>query len=196
MVILTKFWKDYRRIGSKCVAFYSARGRFCWTKGLCLARASGVTKFITTRFMSLVTLCCASGAFTLANFARDFALSLHVLLNKNYLFSLLNVQASTKSRQCKHTLSVLDVQPHCVFNPPQYLLYVFVCNFSFWKNGKGKNYGFKKIFWPKRWIKKKIWLLMRLLQLIKMKCVKHVSTVKVGTITTQRNDSCLKEIIG
>ncbi len=48
------------------------------------------------------------GAFILANFACDFALSLHVLLNKNYLFSLLNVQASaksrTKSRQCKHTL--------------------------------------------------------------------------------------------
>jgi hypothetical protein len=48
------------------------------------------------------------GAFTLANFTRDFALSLHVLLNKNYLFSLLNVQASakshTKSRQCKRTL--------------------------------------------------------------------------------------------
>jgi hypothetical protein len=38
------------------------------------------------------------GAFTLANFARDFALSLHILLNKNYLFSLLNVQASAKSR--------------------------------------------------------------------------------------------------
>jgi hypothetical protein len=28
---------------------------------------------------------------------------LHVLLNKNYLFSLLNVQASAKSRQCKRT---------------------------------------------------------------------------------------------
>jgi len=38
------------------------------------------------------------GAFTLANFARNFALSLHILLNKNYLFSLLNVQASAKSR--------------------------------------------------------------------------------------------------
>ncbi len=52
------------------------------------------------------------GAFTLANFARDFALSLHVLLNKNYLFSLLNVQASAKShaklRQCKRTLSPLS----------------------------------------------------------------------------------------
>ncbi len=49
------------------------------------------------------------GAFTLANFACDFALSLHVLLNKNDLFSLLNVQASVKSRaksrQCKCTLS-------------------------------------------------------------------------------------------
>jgi hypothetical protein len=48
------------------------------------------------------------GAFTLANFARDFALSLHVLLNKNYLFYLLNMQASAKShaksRQCKRTL--------------------------------------------------------------------------------------------
>ena len=52
------------------------------------------------------------GAFTLANFTRNFALSLHVLLNKNYLFSLLNVQASAKlraksrakSRQCKRTL--------------------------------------------------------------------------------------------
>jgi hypothetical protein len=44
------------------------------------------------------------GAFTLANFARDFALSLHVLLNKNYLFSLRNVQASAKLRQCKRTL--------------------------------------------------------------------------------------------
>jgi hypothetical protein len=46
--------------------------------------------------------------FTLANFAHDFALSLHILLNKNYLFSLLNVQASAKSRaklrQCKRTL--------------------------------------------------------------------------------------------
>jgi hypothetical protein len=52
----------------------------------------------------------SKGAFTLVNFARDFALSLHVLLNKNYLFSLLNVQASaksrTKSRQCKHTLII------------------------------------------------------------------------------------------
>ncbi len=49
------------------------------------------------------------GAFTLANFARDFALSLHVLLNNNYLFSLLNVQASAKSRvksrQCKCTFT-------------------------------------------------------------------------------------------
>jgi len=48
------------------------------------------------------------GAFTLANFTRNFALSLHILLNKNYLFSLLNLQASakscTKSRQCKRTL--------------------------------------------------------------------------------------------
>ncbi len=48
------------------------------------------------------------GAFTLANFACDFTLSLHVLQNKNYLFSLQNVQASvkscTKSRQCKCTL--------------------------------------------------------------------------------------------
>ncbi len=48
------------------------------------------------------------GAFTLANFARAFALSLHVLQNKNYLFSLLNVQASVKLRakscQCKCTL--------------------------------------------------------------------------------------------
>jgi hypothetical protein len=51
------------------------------------------------------------GGFTLTNFARDFTLSLHVLLNKNYLFSLLNVQASAKScvkscaksRQCKRT---------------------------------------------------------------------------------------------
>ncbi len=53
------------------------------------------------------------GAFTLANFARDFALSLHVLLNKNYLFSLLNVQASAKScaklRQCKHTLRLISM---------------------------------------------------------------------------------------
>ncbi len=51
--------------------------------------------------------------FTLANFAHDFALSLHVLLNKNYLFSLLNVQASAKSRaksrQCKHTLMGLFI---------------------------------------------------------------------------------------
>jgi hypothetical protein len=49
-----------------------------------------------------------NGAFILANFACDFALSLHVLLNKNYLFSLLNVKASAKSRaklcQCKRTL--------------------------------------------------------------------------------------------
>jgi hypothetical protein len=52
------------------------------------------------------------GAFTLANFAHDFALSLHVLLNKNYLFSLLNVQASAKlhakSRQCKRTFSSVE----------------------------------------------------------------------------------------
>jgi hypothetical protein len=52
----------------------------------------------------------SKGAFTLANFTRDFALSLHVLQNKNYLFSLLNVQASAKlhakSRQCKRTLSI------------------------------------------------------------------------------------------
>ena len=51
----------------------------------------------------------SGGVFTLANFARDFALSLHVLLNKNYLFSLLNVQASAKSRvksrQCKRTFN-------------------------------------------------------------------------------------------
>ncbi len=51
----------------------------------------------------------SKGAFTLANFTCDFALSLHILLNKNYLFSLLNVQASAKSRaklcQCKCTLS-------------------------------------------------------------------------------------------
>ncbi len=47
----------------------------------------------------------SKGAFTLANFACDFALSLHVLLNKNYLFSLLNVQASVKSCQCKRTFS-------------------------------------------------------------------------------------------
>ncbi len=37
---------------------------------------------------------------------RDFALSLHILLNKNYLFSLLNVQASAKLRQCKRTFKV------------------------------------------------------------------------------------------
>ncbi len=52
----------------------------------------------------------SKGAFTLANFARDFALSLHVLLNKNYLFSLLNVKASAKSlaksHQCKRTLTL------------------------------------------------------------------------------------------
>ncbi len=49
------------------------------------------------------------GAFTLANFACNFALSLHVLLNKNYLFSLINMQASAKSRakscQCKRTFN-------------------------------------------------------------------------------------------
>ena len=54
----------------------------------------------------------SKGAFTLVNFVRDFALSLHVLLNKNYLFSLLNVQASAKSRaklhQCKRTLSFVQ----------------------------------------------------------------------------------------
>jgi hypothetical protein len=48
------------------------------------------------------------GACTIVNFARDIALSLHILQNKNYLFSLLNVQASVKSRaklcQCKCTL--------------------------------------------------------------------------------------------
>jgi hypothetical protein len=57
----------------------------------------------------------SKGAFTLANFARDFALSLHVLLNKNYLFSLLNMQASAKlrakSRRCKCTLMLLVVSP-------------------------------------------------------------------------------------
>ncbi len=41
------------------------------------------------------------GAFTLANFTRDFALSLHVLPNKNYLFSLLNVQlVRNRTRNC------------------------------------------------------------------------------------------------
>ncbi len=54
------------------------------------------------------------GAFTLANFARDFALSLHVLLNKNYLFYLLNMQASAKSRvksrQCKRTLRFIHTR--------------------------------------------------------------------------------------
>jgi hypothetical protein len=53
----------------------------------------------------------SKGAFTPANFARDFALSLHVLLNKIFLFSLLNVKASAKSRaksrQCKRTLNSL-----------------------------------------------------------------------------------------
>jgi hypothetical protein len=52
----------------------------------------------------------SKGVFTLANFARDFTLSLLVLLNKNYLFSLLNVKASAKSRaklcQCKRTLTL------------------------------------------------------------------------------------------
>jgi hypothetical protein len=56
-----------------------------------------------------ITIFDIKGAFTLANFACDFALSLHVLLNKNYLFSLLNMQASAKSRakshQCKCTLN-------------------------------------------------------------------------------------------
>jgi len=52
------------------------------------------------------------GAFTLANFARDFTLSLHVLLNKNYLFSLQNVQASAKSGQCKCILIVNSVRKH------------------------------------------------------------------------------------
>ncbi len=62
-------------------------------------------------FYLLILLIIFKGAFTLANFARDFALSLHVLLNKNYLFSLLNVQASAKLhaklRQCKRTLKIL-----------------------------------------------------------------------------------------
>ncbi len=31
-----------------------------WTKGSCLARALGVTKFISTRYMILVKLCCAT----------------------------------------------------------------------------------------------------------------------------------------
>jgi hypothetical protein len=61
-----------------------------------------------SRLLFVVAINSNKGVFTLANFARDFALSLHVLLNKNYLFSLLNVQASAKSRaksrQCKRTL--------------------------------------------------------------------------------------------
>jgi hypothetical protein len=60
----------------------------------------------------LVELDECKGAFTLANFTRDFALSLHVFLNKNYLFSLLNVQVSAKSRaklrQCKCTFNKIS----------------------------------------------------------------------------------------
>jgi len=66
----------------------------------------GATTFSITDLFNGGTQHKHKGAFTLSNFARDFALSLHVLLNKNYLFSLLNVQASAKSRQCKRTLSV------------------------------------------------------------------------------------------
>jgi hypothetical protein len=65
-------------------------------------------------FLKVSKLFVSKGAFTLANFARDFALSLHVLLNENYLFSLLNVQASvkscTKSRQCKRTLRLESIR--------------------------------------------------------------------------------------
>jgi hypothetical protein len=60
----------------------------------------------------------SKGAFTLANFARDFALSLQVLLDKNYLFSLLNVQASAKSRQCKRTLRKVCYRGHYRTNLP------------------------------------------------------------------------------
>ncbi len=66
------------------------------------------------------------GAFTLANFTRNFALSLHVLLNKNYLFSLLNVQASAKSRvrsrQCKCTFKWCSHK----WDNSQYLLLVAI----------------------------------------------------------------------
>ena len=45
-----------------------------------------------------------------SKFRVRFRISLHVLLNKNYLFSLLNVQASAKlrvkSRQCKRTFTI------------------------------------------------------------------------------------------
>ncbi len=80
----------------------------------CSLMAKSTSSIISGKSMSLTTMTLnyfffvAKGAFTLANFARDFALSLHILLNKNYLFSLLNVQASAKSRaksrQCKRTL--------------------------------------------------------------------------------------------
>jgi hypothetical protein len=65
-------------------------------------------------FLKVSKLFVRKGAFTLANFAHNFALSLHVLLNKNYLFSLLNVQASVKSRmksrQCKRTLRLESIR--------------------------------------------------------------------------------------
>jgi hypothetical protein len=68
--------------------------------------------------MSMMKTFLNKGAFTLANFARDFALSLHVLLNKNYLLSLLNVQASAKSRaksrQCKCTLKNIFCHHYCI----------------------------------------------------------------------------------
>jgi len=67
---------------------------------------------LISRITSIKRLIKTKGAFTLGNFARDFALSLHVLLNKNYLFSLLNVQASAKSRaksrQCKRTFNIAE----------------------------------------------------------------------------------------
>jgi hypothetical protein len=67
-----------------------------------------VCRVIYTFYHKIEKMNVFKGAFTLANFAHDFALSLHVLQNKNYLFSLLNVQASAKSRAksrlCKRTL--------------------------------------------------------------------------------------------
>jgi hypothetical protein len=81
--------------------------RKCRLLKVCYVPASSAAflDFLKSFFAAATNI--TKGAFTLANFARDFALSLHVLLNKNYLFSLLNVQASAKSRvksrQCKRT---------------------------------------------------------------------------------------------
>jgi hypothetical protein len=63
---------------------------------------------------------------------HDFALSLHVLLNKNYLFSLLNVQASAKSARNRASVNApLGGVIHK--NPGVDLIKLFWCKFTICK---------------------------------------------------------------